>query len=147
MAWITPKTDWTSQDGIDFNDLNRIEGNTAFIATNPSEDDLQLAPDGGDVLIGNNLIVSGRVDFEDGVKTSNEYILSHVSTGETNASGVVLLSHSFNPNSIVGVAATSLSDNIDRAVTKVQSTNSGIKVTIEQAISGVDITAVIFYKT
>ena len=31
MAWITPKTDWTSADGVDFNDLNRIEGNVSLL--------------------------------------------------------------------------------------------------------------------
>lgn len=47
MAWVTPKTDWTSNDGVDFNDFNRIEGNIAFIATNPTGNKLRLAPDGG----------------------------------------------------------------------------------------------------
>ncbi len=27
MAWSTPKTNWTSTDGIAYGDLNRIEGN------------------------------------------------------------------------------------------------------------------------
>jgi len=31
MAFITPKTDWASIDGIGFDDLNRIEGNTKFL--------------------------------------------------------------------------------------------------------------------
>lgn len=52
MAWVTPKTDWIVEDGVDFNDFNRIEGNIAFIATNPSGSILQLAPDGGNVGIG-----------------------------------------------------------------------------------------------
>ena len=52
MSWITPKTNWIVADGVDFNDLNRIEGNIAFIATNPSGLILQLAPDGGNVGIG-----------------------------------------------------------------------------------------------
>lgn len=58
MAWITPKTDWTTSDGVDFNDFNRIEGDLSFIASNPSGTGLRLAPDGGPVLIGtdnNNL--------------------------------------------------------------------------------------------
>lgn len=29
MAWQTPKTNWTGQDGVRFGDLNRIEGNIA----------------------------------------------------------------------------------------------------------------------
>lgn len=28
MAWSTPKTNWTSTDGIAYGDLNRIEANT-----------------------------------------------------------------------------------------------------------------------
>ena len=28
MAYVTPKTDWTSSDGVDEDDMNRIEGNT-----------------------------------------------------------------------------------------------------------------------
>jgi len=28
MSWLTPKTNWASFDGIQFSDLNRIEGNT-----------------------------------------------------------------------------------------------------------------------
>ena len=31
MAWVTPKTDWNTDDGIMNTDLNRIEGNTQFI--------------------------------------------------------------------------------------------------------------------
>ena len=31
MAWITPKEDWNSSDGVDFNDYNRLEGNTALL--------------------------------------------------------------------------------------------------------------------
>lgn len=30
--WITPKTNWTSADFINFGDLNRIEENTKFVA-------------------------------------------------------------------------------------------------------------------
>ncbi|MCP3686018.1 MAG: hypothetical protein GY861_25515 [bacterium] len=52
MAWTTPKTDWTTVDGVDYNDLNRIESDISFIATNPSGINLQLAPDGGRVLVG-----------------------------------------------------------------------------------------------
>ncbi len=51
MAWTTPKTDWTTADGVDYTDLNEIGANLAFIATNPSGNDLQLAPDGGSVSI------------------------------------------------------------------------------------------------
>ena len=28
MSYITPKTNWSVIDGVDYNDLNRIEGNT-----------------------------------------------------------------------------------------------------------------------
>jgi len=28
MAYVTPKTDWTSTDGVSHTDMNRIEGNT-----------------------------------------------------------------------------------------------------------------------
>lgn len=31
MSWITPKTDWTSNDGVTETDFNRIEGNTQFL--------------------------------------------------------------------------------------------------------------------
>lgn len=31
MSWITPKTDWDTDDGIMATDLNRIEGNTQFL--------------------------------------------------------------------------------------------------------------------
>lgn len=34
MSWQTPKTDWTTDDGIMANDLNRIEGNTVAIRDN-----------------------------------------------------------------------------------------------------------------
>jgi hypothetical protein len=33
MAWITPKTDWDTNDGIGSADLNRIEGNTDYLKT------------------------------------------------------------------------------------------------------------------
>ncbi len=44
MAWTTPKTNWTSADGISYVDLNEIGNNLAFIGTNPSGTILQLAP-------------------------------------------------------------------------------------------------------
>lgn len=31
MAWIPPKTNWTSQDYYNFEDLNRVENNTEYI--------------------------------------------------------------------------------------------------------------------
>lgn len=31
MAWQTPKTDWTATDGVRDSDLNRIEGNIAYL--------------------------------------------------------------------------------------------------------------------
>ena len=31
MAWQTPKTDWRAADGVSNNDMNRIEGNIAYI--------------------------------------------------------------------------------------------------------------------
>jgi len=33
MAWQTPKTDWTANDYFNFADLDRIESNTAHLAT------------------------------------------------------------------------------------------------------------------
>ena len=33
MAYLTPKTDWTSVDGVLSTDLNRIEGNIETLAT------------------------------------------------------------------------------------------------------------------
>lgn len=33
MAWQTPKTDWTANDYFSFGDLDRIESNTAHLAT------------------------------------------------------------------------------------------------------------------
>lgn len=67
MAWITPKTNWTANDGVFSSDLNRIESNIAFIADNPSGSALQLAPGGGNVLIGltNNRI--GKVQAIDSI--------------------------------------------------------------------------------
>ena len=66
MAWTTPKTDWTTADGVDFNDLNRIEDNIDFIADNPTGTALQLAPSGGNVLIGTT-VDSTRLVVADGV--------------------------------------------------------------------------------
>lgn len=31
MAWITPKTDWATNEGIGTADLNRMEGNSAYL--------------------------------------------------------------------------------------------------------------------
>lgn len=31
MTWISPKTNWTSQDYYNFEDLNRVESNTEYI--------------------------------------------------------------------------------------------------------------------
>lgn len=50
MAWQTPKTNWTANDGADSGDFNRIESNIAFIADNPSGNVLELAPDGGTII-------------------------------------------------------------------------------------------------
>lgn len=33
MPWLTPKTDWTADDYFNFTDLDRIESNTAYLAT------------------------------------------------------------------------------------------------------------------
>lgn len=32
MPWVTPKTDWTTEDYYNFADLNRVEGNTDALA-------------------------------------------------------------------------------------------------------------------
>lgn len=35
MAWQTPKTDWdTNPKAVDYNDLNRIEGNIQYLKEN-----------------------------------------------------------------------------------------------------------------
>jgi hypothetical protein len=34
MAWSTPKTDWDTDDGIIYTDLNRIEANTEYLYDN-----------------------------------------------------------------------------------------------------------------
>jgi len=64
MAWSTPKTDWVSSDAIGNGDLNRMEANTAFIADNPSGDLLELAPDGGVVLIGASAVDGSGAEFQ-----------------------------------------------------------------------------------
>jgi hypothetical protein len=33
MAWITPKTDWTTEDYYNYGDLNRVENNTDYLKT------------------------------------------------------------------------------------------------------------------
>lgn len=33
MAWITPKTNWTTSDYYNFGDLNRVENNSDYLAT------------------------------------------------------------------------------------------------------------------
>ena len=33
MAWITPKTNWTSADYYNYDDLNRVENNTSYLKT------------------------------------------------------------------------------------------------------------------
>jgi hypothetical protein len=36
MAWVTPKTDWASSNGVTTTDMNRIEGDISFLqALNP----------------------------------------------------------------------------------------------------------------
>ena len=37
MAWTTPKTDWTTADGIADTDLNRIEANILYLKTNHAD--------------------------------------------------------------------------------------------------------------
>lgn len=32
MAWVTPKTDWTSNDYFNISDLNKIEGNIQYLS-------------------------------------------------------------------------------------------------------------------
>ena len=59
MAWITPKTDWTTADGVDFNGLNRIEGDIKFIADNPVGTLLRLGGGVRNVAIGGVAVDSG----------------------------------------------------------------------------------------
>jgi len=87
MAWVTPKEDWTTADGILNTDMNRIESNIAFIATNPSGVALQLAPDGGNTLIGSStdnlgkLQVTGHITAGDSGATAGSLQMAGYYTG------------------------------------------------------------------
>jgi len=44
MAWQTPKTDWTSADGVTDADFNRIEGNIDHIENSTRTPDDTATP-------------------------------------------------------------------------------------------------------
>jgi len=50
MAWQTPKTDWTSADGVTDADLNRIEGNINYIEKESRTPNQNATPGGSGML-------------------------------------------------------------------------------------------------
>jgi len=50
MAWQTPKTDWTSVDGVTDADFNRIEGNVNYIEKESRTPDQNATPGASGVL-------------------------------------------------------------------------------------------------
>ena len=57
MSWLTPKTNWTTDDAIGTTDLNRIEGNTADL------DSRAISQDGRITGLENLSIRAGRVNL------------------------------------------------------------------------------------
>ena len=120
MAWVTPKTDWTSVDGVDFDDFNRIEGNIAFIGTNPSGDDLRLAPDGGDVLIAGSL--EGSPDYGDigtivVAVSSAHSVVSTQHLPNTTVAGSTLYHGTGTPNAGAALAADTVTNMVVSSAT------------------------------
>jgi len=66
MAWVTPKTDWVPLDGISDTDLNRIEGNIAYLG-----DRVVLSGTCQSVISGNHIIVP----LPAGYTALNTYVL------------------------------------------------------------------------
>lgn len=51
MTWNTPKTNWTSTDGIAYTDLNRIEANTVDLDTRTDKLETDTAAHAADSTI------------------------------------------------------------------------------------------------
>ena len=81
MAWVTPKTDWATDDAVGTTDLNRIEGNIDFLLDIVRES-------GGDVASANNLDIDADNDFFNVTGTTAIYFLK--TTGRVAGSRVSL---------------------------------------------------------
>lgn len=113
MSWTTPKTNWTTADGVDYQDLNRIESNIAFIADNPSGNDLLLAPDGGSVTtLGQTILArdGGEVTVKQTTtlglnsitSTGNNYDIS-ANIDTSTETGYVRINRSLNTSGLSGL--------------------------------------------
>ena len=124
MAWITPKTDWTSADGIDFNDLNRIEGNIKFIADNPVGTLLRLGEGTRNVAIGAVTVDSGpRLVVAEGVGSlpslsANTVAVFHNNSLTTDESSISVISGTS------GVSSINLGDSTNEDVNNIAADNA-----------------------
>ena len=107
MAYTTPKTDWTTADGVDNADLNRIEENTRALYVDRTGQDLKPTDSPTFVVMNAGKVNTGVGDVECYAMNQNVKTTSSPTFSQITANGRILPTSTPLETSISIPAATS----------------------------------------